>query len=149
MKRYSDCLQQRCFCKRQIVRQAINDARRNHYVFGKRTSATIIGAGHSENLAVITQVNFAAKTESARAAIDSRIKSYSVVFRKLRDAGPNAGDCPGRLVSHDDRRYTPSRGAIVAVNITATDPASCNPDQKLPRRRCRRGNVRYLQMPVL
>src|SRR2546429_4284528 len=51
--------------KRKTVRQAIHNSLRNDDVFGERSSATVVGAGNSEDAAVVAEIDFSTSAIAA------------------------------------------------------------------------------------
>src|SRR5208282_6944515 len=78
MKRDRYRFEHRCFGKRKIFRQAIKDARRNGDIFRKSSGTSKLGAGHSQDLAVVAQIHISTTTVVAGAAKDGRVEGESV-----------------------------------------------------------------------
>jgi hypothetical protein len=110
--------------ERKIFGQAIKDARRNGNVFCKSSGASKLGAGNSQDLAVVAQIHVSATAVAAGSTENGRVERDSVAFRKSTYAHSHSGDCSGGFVSHYNGRDAPAGGTIVAVNVAAADSAS-------------------------
>ena len=80
MKSHGDGFEHRGLGKRKIVRQSMDDARRNHDKLGKRSRATVVTTRDAQHLAAIAQIDVSAQAGSAFATIHSRVESDSVAF---------------------------------------------------------------------
>ena len=148
VKRDGNRLEHRCFGKRKIIGQAINNARRNSDVLGKGSGAAILGAGHSQDLAVVAKIHVAAPAVSASAAKDGRVKRDSIALGKSLTSCPTAAIRSGSFVPHDDRRNAAARGAVVTVDVAAADAASGDANQNFVGTRFGRGQIGDFQLPV-
>src|SRR5208282_1174379 len=124
MKRDRYRFEHRCFGKRKIFRQAIKDARRNGDIFRKSSGTSKLGAGHSQDLAVVAQIHISTTTVVAGAAKDGRVEGDSVAFGEAAYSVPHGGNCSGSFVPHHYWRNAPARGAVVTVDVAAADAAS-------------------------
>src|SRR5438105_12939599 len=100
MQRNRNSLQQRRFAEREIVPQAMDNARGHNDKFRKSAIAAVVTAGNPEYLPPIAQVYVPAPAVAALAAIHSGIKSDAVAFGKAICARAGFGNCPGGFVTH-------------------------------------------------
>lgn len=137
------------FRKAECVREFIGDALRNDDIFGKRSSATVVAAGDAKNPAAVAEIDFAARAIRTTAARNRRIKRDAIAFAPAGDLCAEGCDAAGGFVTHDDGGNAASGRAIVAVHITATNPASSDPDEQFAWSGNGRGEIGNLELPVL
>src|SRR5437660_2027344 len=90
--------------KRKAVRQAIDDAGRNHNIFSEGPGTAVVRAGDSEDLAAVAKIDFSAPAGSATATIDGRIERDSVTCCKSPYSIAQGSNSSGTFVSHDNGR---------------------------------------------
>src|SRR5882724_2936828 len=87
--------------KRKAVGQAIDDAGRNHNIFGEGAGAAVVRAGNSQDLAAVAEIDFSAAAGGADATKDGRIESNSVIRCESVHAGAQSSDSSGSFMPHD------------------------------------------------
>src|SRR5581483_3430365 len=113
----------------ELVGQGIEDACRNRNQLRKGAVAPVVAARDAEHLPVVTQINLASLAELATAAVHGGIKGHAVAHLVVLHVRADTLDSPGALMSHDDGRDSPPGGAVVPMNIAATDTAGCYTNQ--------------------
>ena len=131
------------------IRQAMNDSLRNCDVLGEGAGATIVSAGHAQDLATVAEVGFSTTAVSTSSAKNCGIKSDAIAFGPAVNLRAYGRDTPGSFVAHDDRGDAAAGGAVIAVDVAATNPAGGHVDQEFARPRCRCGEVGNFKVPIL
>src|SRR5204862_4189032 len=139
--RDSDRFQHGCFGKRKAVRQAINNSLRNDDIFGEGSRATVVGAGNSEDAAVVAEIDFSTSAIAAVSAGNCGIEGDAIAFGPAGYLRSDSRDVAGSFMAHHDGRNAAAGGTIIAVHVTATNTARRHFDQNLGGSRTWVGNV--------
>ena len=105
------------------VRQAVKNALRHRDKFRERAVPAIFRARNAEHAALFAEIDLAALTEPAFAAIDRRVERHAIADVPFGNAVAEPGDFSRGFVSHDDRRNAPAGAAVHAVNVAPANPA--------------------------
>jgi hypothetical protein len=95
--------------------------RRNGDIFSECSRAAKLGAGNSQDLAMVAEIYVATTAVVASPAENGRVEGDSVAFRKSAHSSTERSDCSGSFVSHDDWRNPSASGTIVAVDVAPAD----------------------------
>src|SRR5258708_27253337 len=87
--------------KRKAVRQAIDDAGRNHNIFSEGPGTAVVRAGDSEDLAAVAKIDFSAPARSPTPTIDGRIERDSVTGCKSPYSIPHGSNSSAIFVFPD------------------------------------------------
>ena len=129
MQRNGNRFEQRSLSIREVVRQAMNDARGHSNEFSEGSCTTIIAAGNTQHLTAIAKVDVAAETVRALAAIYGRVDRDALAHCQTDHTLTHCFDSSSRFVAHYDRRNAPARRSVIAVHVTSADSARCNAHQ--------------------
>src|SRR5207253_1708726 len=135
--------------KRKTVRQAIHNSLRNDDVFGERSSATVVGAGNSEDAAVVAEIDFTTNAIPAGSARNCGIEGDAIAFGPAGYLWSSFRDAAGSFMAHHDGRNAAARGAVVTVHITAANAARRHFDQNFAGPRSWVGEIGNLQVTIL
>jgi len=136
------------FGERKIVRQPIKDSRGNGDEFGESSGAAIIAAGNAEDLSAVAKIYVATAAVGTFSAVDGGIEGDAVTGRESFYGAADSGDDTGGFVAHNDGRDAAAGGAVVAVNVAATNAASGDADEDFVWRGSRRGEIGELEILV-
>ncbi len=97
---------------------------------------------------MLAKIHLAAPAELAFAAVNGGVEGDAVAGPVARSSLTHGRYDAGRLMTHHDGRNAAARGAIVAMDIAAADPAGGNPNQHFAWTRSRRRQIGNSQMFV-
>jgi hypothetical protein len=127
----------------------MDNARGHHNEFCKGTIAAVVAARDTQHLTPITEVYVTAAAVAALATIHSRIKSDTIAFGEATCARAGFGNGPRGFVTHHQWRDAPSRRAVIAMNVAATDPTRRHAHQNFVASGRWDRNVSNFEMAVL
>jgi hypothetical protein len=135
--------------EREGVGQVVGDAGGDGEVLGEGAGAAELGAGDSDDLAVVAEVDLACAAEGAGSAEDGGVEGDTVAGGEGGDGGADGGDGSGGFVAHDDGWDAPAGGAVEAVNVGAADAAGGDLDKELVGRGSGGGEIGEFEVVVL
>src|SRR5580704_17437866 len=101
----------------KIVRQAMNDARGHSNEFSEGSCTTIIAAGNTQDLTAVAQVDVAAETVRALAAIYGRVDRDALAHCQTDHTLTHRFESSSGFVAHYDRRNAPAGRTVISVHI--------------------------------
>jgi len=137
------------FGEREIIRQTIDDTRGNDDEFCEGARATIVATRDTEDLTVVAKIYLSTAAKGTGAAENSGIEGDSITFRKIRYALAEGSDDSRGFMAHDNGRNAASGGAIVAVNVAATDATSGDANENFARTGLWLGKIGEFELMVL
>ena len=119
----------RSFGEREIVWQAMDDARGDGDVFGEGAGAAVVAAGDAEDLAIVAEIDVTATAIGAFAAEDGGIEGDALTDFEGGNGGAESGDAAGGFVAHDEWGDAAAGAAVEAVDVAAADAAGGDFDE--------------------
>src|ERR1700753_3053600 len=110
-------------CEREVFGQFVDDASGNGDILGEGAGTAVVSTRNPEYLAVIAEVDLSCAAEAADSAGYGGVKGDSITHAESGYRGAKSGNRPGSLMTHDQRRNSAARGAVISMDITATDSA--------------------------
>src|SRR5262249_3871604 len=107
----------------QVGRQPVHNSARHRDVLRESAVTPILAGRDTQYLAIVAEVDIAARAEETLSAVDGRIKGDAIACLQVVDVGADLRDFAGGFVSHHQRRNAASGATVVSMYVAAADAA--------------------------